>query len=310
VAADEAWLLMLRRVSLSYLTLKKANSAIATIDVLLALADVAHSENYARPTIVDGVGMLDIQNGRHPVVSNLFRNSNAEYVPNDTHLNADKERCMILTGPNMGGKSCYLSQVAVIVILAQIGSYVPATEATLSIFQSIFIRMGLYDEIYSGRSTFFVEMMETSSILSNASSRSLVIIDELGRGTGTHDGSAIAFAVLEYLVTKLKCTTLFVTHYPVVAQLGEMIADHVSNYHMGYLLDTEETGETDEDSLVFLYALTRGQCPKSFGLNVARLAGIPGPVISKAKIKSGQFYGQAESLKADVSEFLRLYAQH
>jgi len=306
VAADEAWLLMLRRVSVSYLTLKKANTAIATIDVLLAFADVAKSENYSKPLIVEEIGLLNIKNGRHPVVSHFIRSSSGDYVPNDTHLNADKQRCIILTGPNMGGKSCYLSQVAAIVILAQIGSFVPAEEASLSIFQSIFIRMGLYDEIYAGRSTFFVEMMETSSILANASSRSLVIIDELGRGTGTHDGSAIAFAVLEHLVTELTCITLFVTHYPVVAQLEEIIGNQIANYHMGYLLDSEESdGKTEEDSLVFLYQLRRGKCPKSFGLNVARLAGIPTAVIKRAKIKSEQFLSEQELFKADVSELQR-----
>ena len=229
IAAEEAWINFQGQVSAaSYSNLKRANSAIATLDVLMGLSDVAISENYSRPIIVQDAecGLVNITNGYHPVLSRKMQHSSsAEYVPNDTHLNAANTRCMILTGPNMGGKSCYLSQVAIIVVLAQIGSFVPATKATLGLFESIFIRycilssidlvfslisnlyplrMGLYDEIFSGKSTFFVEMMETSSILQNSSSRSLVIIDELGRGTGTHDGSALAYATLRYLVTQVR----------------------------------------------------------------------------------------------------------
>lgn len=176
------------------------------MDVLSALADLAESENYVRPTMVDRSGLVEVVQGRHPVVSRLVQQRGgtaSSYVPNDTRLDGSERGCMILTGPNMGGKSCYLSQVALIVVLAQMGSFVPADEARLSIFHSIYIRMGLHDEVYAGRSTFAVEMSETASILSGASLNSLVVIDELGRGTGTHDGTAIAYAVLDYLVNQV-----------------------------------------------------------------------------------------------------------
>ncbi|EFX62419.1 putative DNA mismatch repair ATPase Msh3, partial [Daphnia pulex] len=144
------------------------------------------------------------------------------------------------------------------------------------------------DEIYAGRSTFFIEMMETSAILKSCTSRSLVIIDELGRGTGTHDGSAIAYAALKYLVKQTKCITLFVTHYPVIVQLEDEFPGHVANYHMGYILESEkaDNADCDEEALVFLYTLTPGNSPKSFGLNVARLAGIPSSITDRAKLKS------------------------
>ncbi|KAI9550039.1 putative MSH3 [Daphnia sinensis] len=303
IAADEAWVRFQRQVATtSHTIFKKANTAIATLDCLIALAEVAKSENYTRPTFVEEAGVLDISQGRHAILSRLMQqtSSNAEYVANDTKLHSDGVRCMIITGPNMGGKSCLLLQVGIIVVLVQVGSFVPASQATLSIFKSIFIRMGLHDEIYAGRSTFFIEMMETSAILRSCTPRSLVIIDELGRGTGTHDGSAIAFATLKYLAEVVKCPTLFVTHYPAVVQLQSDIPNNVANYHMGFLLedaaaDNVEKGDGDSQELVFLYTLTLGTCPKSFGLNVARLAGLQSSITARAKLKSEAFFSNAES---------------
>ncbi|XP_046657804.1 DNA mismatch repair protein Msh3-like isoform X2 [Daphnia pulicaria] len=313
ISADEAWLQFQRQVSTtSYFTFRRANNAIATLDCLIALSDVAKSENYVRPTFVDEAGVLNISQGRHPVLSRILQQtSSAEYIPNDTKLNTDGVRCMIITGPNMGGKSCLLSQVGILVVLAQIGSFVPAVETTLSVFKSIFIRMGLHDEIYAGRSTFFIEMMETSAILKSCTSRSLVIIDELGRGTGTHDGSAIAYAALKYLVKQTKCITLFVTHYPVIVQLEDEFPGHVANYHMGYILESEKAdnvqAKCDEEALVFLYTLTPRNSPKSFALNVARLAGIPSSITDRAKLKSESFFTVAESQRTKIAEFKRIF---
>ncbi|KAI9549946.1 putative MSH3 [Daphnia sinensis] len=314
IAADEAWVRFQRQVATtSHTIFKKANTAIATLDCLIALAEVAKSENYTRPTFVEEAGVLDISQGRHAILSRLMQqtSSNAEYVANDTKLHSDGVRCMIITGPNMGGKSCLLLQVGIIVVLVQVGSFVPASQATLSIFKSIFIRMGLHDEIYAGRSTFFIEMMETSAILRSCTPRSLVIIDELGRGTGTHDGSAIAFATLKYLAEVVKCPTLFVTHYPAVVQLQSDIPNNVANYHMGFLLEDaaadNEKGDGDSQELVFLYTLTLGTCPKSFGLNVARLAGLQSSITARAKLKSEAFFSNAESQRCQVAELKHIF---
>ncbi|XP_057381287.1 DNA mismatch repair protein Msh3-like isoform X2 [Daphnia carinata] len=314
IAADEAWLRFQRQVAnTSHTIFKKANTAIATVDCLIALAEVAKSENYTRPTFVEEAGVLDISEGRHAILGRFMQqtSSSAEYVANDTKLHSEGVRCMIITGPNMGGKSCLLLQVGIIVVLAQVGSFVPATQATLSIFKSIFIRMGLHDEIYAGRSTFFMEMMETSAILHSCTPRSLVIIDELGRGTGTHDGSAIAFATLKYLVEEVKCLTLFVTHYPAVVQLQKDIPTNVANYHMGYLLEDAVAGNEKDDGdgeeLVFLYTLTLGTCPKSFGLNVARLAGLQSSITARAKLKSESFFSNAESQRCQVAELKQIF---
>ncbi|XP_032796039.2 DNA mismatch repair protein Msh3 isoform X4 [Daphnia magna] len=314
IAADDAWLRFQRQVATtSHTVFKKANTAIATLDCLIALAEVAKSENYTRPTFVEEAGVLDISQGRHAILSRLIQQTSsiAEYVANDTKLNSDGVRCMIITGPNMGGKSCLLLQVGIIVVLAQVGSFVPAKQASLSIFKSIFIRMGLHDEIYAGRSTFFMEMMETSAILRRCTTRSLVIIDELGRGTGTHDGSAIAFATLKYLVEEVKCLTLFVTHYPAVVQLQSDTPNNVANYHMGYLLEDaaadNEKRDGDNQELVFLYTLTLGTCPKSFGLNVARLAGFQSSITARAKFKSESFFSNAESQRCQVAELKNIF---
>lgn len=310
-ASNEAWKQFLRNISTSHWPIKQANSAIATLDVLLSLADVAQAENFVKPSLIDdGPNTINITQGWHPIIKRNMTSLWNQYVPNDTKLGGTAKRCMVINGPNMGGKSSYLSQVATFLIMAQMGSFVPADEAHLSIFESVFSRMGLHDDIYAGRSSFYVEMMETSSILQQSTSKSLVIIDELGRGTGTHDGSAIAFATLEHLLTQTRCITLFVTHYPILVQLADRYPESIANSHMGYFLEKSSThiDSPDDDRLVFLYNLCEGACPQSFGINVARLAGIQTHVLHKARAKSKFFQTLTENHRNPaIEEFLNLF---
>lgn len=195
---------------------------------------------------------------------------------------------MIITGPNMGGKSSYIRQVALICVLAQMGSYVPASEARLGMLDGIYTRMGASDNIYKGRSTFMEELTEASEIISRATERSLVILDELGRGTSTHDGIAIAYATLEYFIRDVKALTLFVTHYPPLCELERVYPEHVSNYHMAFLLNEPDTDdeEVQPEFITFLYQLTEGAAGRSYGLNVARLADIPESILHTAARKA------------------------
>eukprot|EP00669_Euglena_mutabilis_P013473 TRINITY_DN8442_c0_g1_i1.p2 TRINITY_DN8442_c0_g1~~TRINITY_DN8442_c0_g1_i1.p2 ORF type:complete len:266 (+),score=65.27 TRINITY_DN8442_c0_g1_i1:977-1774(+) len=198
------------------------------------------------------------------------------YVPNDVSLTVGGERCMVITGPNMGGKSSYIRQVALIVLMAQIGTYVPAASARVGVFDAIYARMGARDDLVHGQSTFMVELQETSDILRRATDRSLVILDELGRGTSTHDGVAIAHATLEHLLTEVRSALLFVTHYPQITGIADAHPSSVGCYSMAFLQDTAEGPDpAAAPRVTFLYKLHRGVAPSSFGLNVARLAGIP-----------------------------------
>uniref|UniRef100_A0A8D3E1Z3 MutS homolog 3 (E. coli) n=1 Tax=Scophthalmus maximus TaxID=52904 RepID=A0A8D3E1Z3_SCOMX len=232
-----------------------------------------------------------IRDGRHPAID-LLMGEHSQYVPNHTELQGDGRRTMIITGPNMGGKSSYIRQVALICVMAHMGSYVPAFEARLGILDSIYTRMGASDNIYKGRSTFMEELTEASAIVSRATERSLVILDELGRGTSTHDGIAIAHATLEYFIRDVKALTLFVTHYPPLCELERAYPQHVSNYHMAFLLNEPDIA-TDTDGMyvqpefiTFLYQLIEGAAGRSYGLNVARLADIPDPILRTAARKA------------------------
>uniref|UniRef100_A0A8D3CNK1 DNA mismatch repair protein MSH3 n=1 Tax=Scophthalmus maximus TaxID=52904 RepID=A0A8D3CNK1_SCOMX len=232
-----------------------------------------------------------IRDGRHPAID-LLMGEHSQYVPNHTELQGDGRRTMIITGPNMGGKSSYIRQVALICVMAHMGSYVPAFEARLGILDSIYTRMGASDNIYKGRSTFMEELTEASAIVSRATERSLVILDELGRGTSTHDGIAIAHATLEYFIRDVKALTLFVTHYPPLCELERAYPQHVSNYHMAFLLnepdiatDTDD-GDVQPEFITFLYQLIEGAAGRSYGLNVARLADIPDPILRTAARKA------------------------
>ena len=252
--------------------IQKTAMALKSLDALLSLAKSAIEYHYVRPEMMQD-GTLDIVEGRHPVVEQTM--SEGGFVPNDTHMNADDCRMCIITGPNMAGKSTYMRQVALIALMAHIGSFVPAKEAKIPVTDRIFTRVGASDDLASGQSTFMVEMSETAYILRNATAKSLVILDEIGRGTSTFDGLAIAWAVVEYLCDKQKsgAKTLFATHYHELSELEGHI-DGVQNY----CISVKEHGE----DVIFLRKIIRGGADKSFGIHVARLAGVPHPVLVRA----------------------------
>ena len=248
-------------------------NALKTLDALLSLARVARENNYVRPTLTDD-GTLTIHDGRHPVVERML--SDNLFVPNDTEMNDGKLRMQIITGPNMAGKSTYMRQVALIVLMAHMGSFVPAREAAISLVDNVYTRVGASDDLAGGQSTFMVEMSETAYILRNATARSLVILDEIGRGTSTFDGLSIAWATVEYLCDQKKCgaKTLFATHYHELSEL-EGVLEGVSNYQ----ISVKEHGE----EVIFLRKIVRGGADKSFGVYVARLAGVPHAVVARAQ---------------------------
>ncbi|XP_016898402.1 DNA mismatch repair protein Msh3 isoform X2 [Cynoglossus semilaevis] len=289
--SQREWINFLDQFGEHYHTMKRAISHLATMDCLFSLADVAKQGNYCRPELCENQRQIVIREGRHPAID-LLMGAHNQYVPNHTELQGDGRRTMIITGPNMGGKSSYIRQVALICVMAHMGSYVPACETRLGIMDGIYTRMGAADNIYKGRSTFMEELTEASEIICNATERSLVILDELGRGTSTHDGIAIAYATLEYFISRVKSLTLFVTHYPPLCELERVYPEHVSNYHMDFLLnepdaapDTDD-GEVRPEFITFLYQLTEGAAGRSYGLNVARLADIPDPVLHVAAQKA------------------------
>ena len=251
--------------------IQTTSEALAEADVLLSLAETAQRYRYCRPAL-DTSRDLHIINGRHPVIEQVQTDS--AFVPNDTEIQADTQRVLILTGPNMAGKSTYIRQVALITLMAQIGSYVPADSARIGLVDRIFCRVGASDDIARGQSTFMVEMSETALILNNATDRSLVILDEIGRGTATFDGLSIAWAVAEHLHDILGARTLFATHYHEMVDL-EHTHSAVSNWHV-------EVREW-KDEIVFLRKVLPGPADKSYGIQVARLAGLPAPIIDRAK---------------------------
>ncbi len=246
-------------------------SAIAQVDVFCALAQAAVDNGYVRP-VVDNGSAIRIREGRHPVVERVL--SSGEYVPNDVELSGE-ERVLVLTGPNMAGKSTYIRQVALITLMAQVGSFVPAAEARIGLVDRIFTRVGLQDDLATGQSTFMVEMVETAAILNQATPRSLVILDEIGRGTSTYDGLSIARAVIEHLHNdpRLGCKTLFATHYHELTQLAATLPG-VRNYSVAV---AEEGGD-----VIFLHRIVPGGADRSYGVHVARLAGLPQGVINRA----------------------------
>lgn len=254
--------------------LHRTAKALAMLDVLASLAEVAVNNNYVCPQINTN-GVIDIKDGRHPVVETLL--DGAPFVPNDTVLDKDENRCAIITGPNMAGKSTYMRQIALIVLLAQIGSFVPAKSANISIVDAIFTRVGASDDLATGQSTFMVEMNEVSTILKNATSNSLVILDEIGRGTSTFDGMSIARAVLEFVCKKktLGAKALFATHYHELTAMEGML-DGVKNYSIA----VKKRG----DDITFLRRIVKGGADESFGIEVAKLAGVPESVVKRAKV--------------------------
>ncbi|MFZ2360694.1 MAG: DNA mismatch repair protein MutS [Anaerolineae bacterium] len=263
---------VLAQIAAAAARLLQLAQAIGELDVLASLAEVAANNRYVRPTLASD-GVLEITAGRHPVVERSLR---AEvFQPNDVRLSPE-EAILVITGPNMSGKSTFLRQVALITLMAQIGSFVPAEQAHIGLVDRIFTRIGAQDEIHAGQSTFMVEMVEAANILHHATSRSLIIFDELGRGTSTYDGLSIAWAVVEYIHNhpRLRAKTLFATHYHELTELAERLP-HVVNYNVA----VAEQGDT----VVFLHKIVPGAADKSYGIHVAQLAGLPRPVIHRAE---------------------------
>ncbi len=251
--------------------LQSTASAIATLDVLGALAETARLFGYCRPVLSDDL-RLSVTDGRHPVLDQSLVEE--KFVPNDILLDGDKNRLLILTGPNMAGKSTYIRQVALLVLLAQIGSWVPAKDAEIGLADRIFTRVGASDDLSRGQSTFMVEMNETANITNNATARSLIILDEIGRGTSTFDGLSIAWSVAEYLHDETKARTLFATHYHELTEL-ELTRTGVRNYNIAV--------REWNDQIIFLRKIVKGGADKSYGIQVARLAGLPAAIIARAK---------------------------
>ncbi|MBI3934067.1 MAG: DNA mismatch repair protein MutS [Acidobacteria bacterium] len=254
--------------------IRRTAAAVAELDVLVNFAALAAEREYCRPVITDD-GVLEIRAGRHPVLERLAESLNGErFVPNDLYMNSDSDRILIITGPNMGGKSTYLRQAALISILAQMGGFVPAASARLPLLDRIYTRIGASDNLARGRSTFMVEMTETAVILNTAGPSSLVILDEIGRGTATFDGLSIAWAVVEYLYSRPGIKALFATHYHELTELADHLAG-VKNRHVSV--------KESDGNIVFLRRVEPGSADRSYGIEVARLAGLPGEVIERAR---------------------------
>ncbi len=249
----------------------KTARALAQLDVLSSLAEVAARYNYTRPQVNDG-DKIEIIEGRHPVVEQLRKEE--AFIPNDVYLDTEKNTLLIITGPNMAGKSTFLRQVALIVLMAQIGSFVPAKKATIGLVDRIFTRVGASDNLTGGESTFMVEMNETANILNNATRKSLIILDEIGRGTSTYDGLSIAWAVAEYIANKIGAKTLFATHYHELTELTSTLPG-VQNYNVAV--------KEQNDEIIFLRKIVKGGTDRSYGIQVARLAGLPSEVLQRAK---------------------------
>lgn len=261
-------------------------AALSQLDLFLALASGAEREQLVRP-VVDQSFDIEISQGRHPILAKLLQ---GRYVPNDLEMTAETGRCLIVTGPNMGGKSTYLRQAALIVIMAQIGSFVPVRQARIGVVDRIFTRLGASDDLSEGESTFMVEMREAAAILANASKRSLLLIDEIGRGTATTDGLAIAQAILEWIVVRIKARTLFATHFRELTQLEEDYQE-VLNLSVGSV--------EQEQQVVFTHQICRGSARKSYGVEVAKLAGLPPLVLQRAASLMAELdhHGSAKALE-------------
>ncbi|MCZ2722088.1 DNA mismatch repair protein MutS [Marinomonas sp. 15G1-11] len=262
-------------------SLQSTSQALAELDVLANFAERANKLNYARPTL-NNDNKIEIKQGRHPVVESVITEP---FIPNDLYMDQNRSLLMI-TGPNMGGKSTYMRQVALITLLAHTGSFVPAEATTLTLVDRIFTRMGSSDDLAGGRSTFMVEMTETANILNNASANSLVLMDEVGRGTSTFDGLSLAWSAVEYLANHIHCYVLFATHYFELTQLADEL-NNATNVHL--------TATEHEDSIVFMHQVHEGPASQSYGLQVAQLAGVPKKVINEAKLKLSELEQHSQS---------------
>jgi len=301
LVCDAAWTAFQADVGRGYLPLRNAVRALGSLDALQSLTTVSASPGFTRPEVVDPEDgqepRLVVLGGRHPMLDLL---SSTPIVPNDVELRASGPRGLVITGPNMGGKSCYIRMAALIAIMAQVGAYVPADRVVMSVVDSVFTRMGASDNLAQGRSTFLEELSETADILNHAGPRSLVVMDELGRGTSTHDGVAIAAAVLRRLVLHNKCMLCFVTHYPQVAAVRDELPELLRCSYMQYEAisrsdaaqpgpgATEASAEPEMPQVTFLYKMIEGIASSSFGLNVARLAQLPESVVRRAAHKADE----------------------
>ncbi|KAK7205571.1 DNA mismatch repair protein Msh3 [Myxozyma melibiosi] len=292
LSCQAAYDTFMKEIAKYYEQLRSIVQALAHLDCLLALAAVSDLPGYVKPTYVDEPCVL-VEEGRHPMVEQLLLDS---FVPNDITLSASGIHAMIITGPNMGGKSSYVRQTALIAIMGQIGSYVPAKSATLGMLDAVYTRMGAYDNMMNGESTFMVELLECADIMKSATSRSLVLLDEIGRGTGPVDGVAIAQSVLAYFISDIKALTLFITHYPQLCSFSEVYPREVACYYMEYI--EQENPETKETDIAFLYKAAPGIAHRSYGLNVAQLAGIPRSIITVAGEKSRQLEQRLRSMES------------
>ncbi len=270
--------------------IRQTGLALAEVDVLASLAHVAALRDYCRPVLDDSAD-IEVVGGRHPVIETQELGRNERFVPNDLYLNSTTHTVLVLTGPNMGGKSTYLRQAALTVILAQMGSFVPARSARVGIVDRVFTRIGASDNLARGRSTFMVEMTETAAILHTATPRSLILLDEVGRGTATYDGLAIAWAAVEYIHARTRAKTLFATHYFELTELADQLSG-VKNYHVS----VKETG----GGIVFLRKVEAGAADRSYGIEVAKLAGLPNEVVERAR----EVLAEHESAERQVSGHL------
>jgi DNA mismatch repair protein MutS len=276
--------------------LRQTAAALAQLDVLATFAHSAAGRNYTRPEFSregDATGtQLLLAAGRHPVIERLLEERGERFIPNDLYLDESSHLILLITGPNMGGKSTYLRQAALLVVMAQMGSFVPAQQARLPIVDRIFTRIGASDNLGRGRSTFLVEMSEVAAILNLATPRSLVLLDEVGRGTATFDGLSLAWAVVEYLHAHTRARTLFATHYHELTELGGLLPG-VKNVHVS----VREAGH----EIVFLRRVEPGSADKSYGIEVARLAGLPGAVIERAREILSKHEQKEHKLTAELS---------
>jgi DNA mismatch repair protein MutS len=263
-----------KRISAKIKDIQENSRLIALLDVLVGLTQVVIENNYTK-ALLNNQEIIYIKDGRHPVVEKFLNTTTSQFIPNDTILDNQNNQVLIITGPNMAGKSTYIRQVGIIVLMAQVFGYVPAKEATIGLVDKLFARVGATDIIYKGQSTFMVEMLETANILNNATKRSLIILDEIGRGTSTYDGISIAWAVIEYIIKKLKSKTLFATHYHELIEL-EKKYKNIKNYSLAVI-------ESDNKELIFSHKIRRGGILKSYGIEVANLAGLPKQVIVSAR---------------------------